>query len=309
MRKYRLVTRSDFDGLVCAMLLKDLGLINEITFAHPKDVQDGAFEITDNDITANLPYAPGAHLAFDHHYSEIFRNVGVEDPNYINIPNAPSAARVVYDYYGGKDRFPGIAEDMLSAVDRADSARFSRDDVLAACGWNLLSFIMDSRTGLGRFKSFAVSNYNLMTRLIEYCRTHPVEEILELPDVKERVDLYLRHRPEAEAQIKRCAVVHGPLVVLDLREEEPIYCANRFLIYALFPQANISMHVLWGRDKGKVVFAVGKSIFRRTSRVDIDTLMLRYGGGGHEGAGTCQALAEGAARVQGELIAEIRRRG
>ena len=308
MSKYRLVTRSDFDGLVCAMLLRELDLIGEITFAHPKDVQDGTVEITGGDITANLPYVPGVHLAFDHHYSEMLRNVDADDPHFINIPMAPSAARVIYDYHGGKERFPEVSVEMMEAVDRADSAQFSREAVIAESGWDLLSFLMDPRTGLGRFKDFRVSNYDLMMALIDHCRDNAIDDILALPDVEERVDLYREHRPLAEAQIKRRAQVHGSAVVLDLRDEDPIYCANRFLIYALFPKCSISIHVIWGLNRQNVVFAVGKSILRRTSKVDIDALMLRYGGGGHEGAGTCQVAEADAERVLSELIAEIRRK-
>lgn len=305
MSKFRLVTRSDFDGLVCAMLFKELDMIDDIAFVHPKDVQDGKVAIGGNDITANLPYVPGAHLAFDHHYSEMLRNVGTEDPHYINIPNAPSAARVVYDYYGGPDRFTNISAEMMAAVDRADAAQFTKDQVLNEQGWDLLSFIMDPRTGLGRFKEFRISNYDLMMELIDYCRHHTIEDVLALADVKERVDLYLAHREKAEEQLKRCAREYGKLVVLDLRDEEVIYCTNRFRIYALFPKSNISIHVLWGRDKQNVVFAVGKSIFDRSSPVDIDSLMLSYGGGGHEAAGTCQVPIDDADKVLHELIEKI----
>lgn len=305
MSKFRLVTRSDFDGLVCAMLFKELDMIDEITFVHPKDVQDGKVEIGSKDITANLPYVQGAHLAFDHHYSEMLRNVGTEDPHYINIPNAPSAARVIYDYYGGKDRFTSISEEMMEAVDRADAAQFTKDQVLNESGWDLISFIMDPRTGLGRFREFRISNYDLMMELIDYCRHHTIDDVLALEDVRERVDLYKAHTEKAEEQLKRCSNMHGKLVVLDLRDEETIYCTNRFRIYALFPSSNISIHVLWGRDRKNVVFAVGKSIFDRSSGVDIDSLMLSYGGGGHEAAGTCQVPIDDAEKVLGELIEKI----
>jgi len=307
MGKYRLVTRSDMDGLVAAMLLRELDMIDEIVFAHPKDVQDGKVEITGNDITANLPYVPTAHLAFDHHYSEMLRHAGNEAPNYINIPTAPSAARIVYDYFGGKKRFPEISEEMMREVDKADSAQFTEDDILSEKGWPLLSFIMDPRTGLGRYRHFRISNYDLMMQLIDYCRNHTIEEILALPDVKERVDLYMSHREPAREQIKRNATVHGPLVVLDLRDEEQIYCTNRFTIYALHPQCNLSMHVMWGREKQNVVFAVGKSILNRSSQLDIDALMLSYGGGGHEAAGTCQVPVDQAEKIKGELIAKMNR--
>ena len=287
---FRLVTRSDFDGLVCAVLLKELDLIDDIKFAHPKDMQDGTILISDTDITTNLPYVEGVRLAFDHHSSEITRVEDKKD-NYINDPQAPSAARVVYDHFGSKEKFPNVSDDMMEAVDKGDSAQFSEDEIVDAKGWALLNYLMDSRTGLGRFREFRVSNYNLMMQLIDFCRDHTVDDILDLPDVKE--------------QIKRCTTAHGNLAVLDLRDEETIYAGNRFMIYALFPDTNISIHVLWGLNKLNTVFATGKSIINRTSKTNIGDLMLKYGGGGHESAGTCQIENDDAERVLSELIEQI----
>lgn len=302
--KFRLVTRSDFDGLVCAVLLKDQALIEDIKFVHPKDMQDGTILISDTDITTNLPYVEGVHLAFDHHSSELVR-LGKAPDNYINDPDAPSAARVVYDHYGGKEKFPNISEDMMEAVDKGDSAQFSEDEILNAEGWVLLNYLMDSRTGLGRFREFRVSNYNLMMQLIDYCRDHTVDEILALDDVAERVGFYMEHQDNFKDQIKRRTKVHGNLAVLDLREEETIFPGNRFMIYALFPETNISIHVMWGLNKLNTVFATGKSIIKRTSNTNIGDLMLKYDGGGHENAGTCQVDNDDAERVLGELVEQI----
>ena len=300
---YRLVTRSDFDGLVCAMLLKELQLIDDIKFVHPKDMQDGKIDISDRDITTNLPYVEGVHLAFDHHSSETLR-VGKRD-NHVIDPKAPSAARVVYDYYGGKERFPRISEDMMEAVDRGDSANFSKDQVLDPRGWDLMNFIMDARTGLGRFREFRISNYQLMMELIDYCLHHSVDEVLALPDVKERTDLYFEQQAKFEEQVKRCASVYANLVVLDLRDEDTIWAGNRFIVYALFPETNISMHVMWGFRQQNTVFAVGKSIFDKSSSTDVGELMLEYGGGGHAAAGTCQVDNAKAEQVREELIERI----
>jgi nanoRNase/pAp phosphatase (c-di-AMP/oligoRNAs hydrolase) len=302
--KYRLVTRSDFDGLVCAVLLNELEMIDEIKFVHPKDMQDGKVPITSRDITTNLPYVRDAYLVFDHHFSETLRNPG-EHKNYVVSPDAPSAARVVYDYYGGRRRFPAEFNDMMAAVDKGDSAQFSRDEILHPAGWALLNYLMDARTGLGRFREFRISNYALMMDLIQYCRNHSIEEILELPDVRERVELYFAHSEKAEEQIRRCATVHGNLVVLDLRGEETIFAANRFMIYALFPETNISIHVLWGLQKQNTVFAVGKSILDRSSKTNVGELMLHYGGGGHHAAGTCQIDNDKAEDVLKVLVGKI----
>jgi len=302
--KYRLVTRSDFDGLVCAVLLKELDIIDDIKFVHPKDMQDGTILISDGDITTNLPYVEGVYLAFDHHSSETIR-VESKPENHIIDPDAPSAARVVYDYYGGAERFAGIADDMMQAVDKGDSAQFSEQEILKPEGWDLLNMLMDSRTGLGRFREFRVSNYQLMMQLIDYCRNHSVEEIIALPDVKERVDLYFDHDDKFRDQIKRCTTIHNNLLVLDLREEETIYAGNRFMIYALYPDCNISIHVLWGLNKLNTVLATGKSIVNRTAKTNVGELMLKYGGGGHENAGTCQVENDDVEKVLGELISKI----
>ncbi|ADV88467.1 TPA: exopolyphosphatase [Vibrio vulnificus] len=307
-QKFRLVTRSDFDGLVCAVLLKQQDLIDEIKFVHPKDMQDGLIDITENDIVTNLPYVAEAHLVFDHHLSETIRNRGRHENHIIN-PNAPSAARVVWDYYGGTSVFPVEWIEMMEAVDKGDSAQFSRDDVLDSKGWNLLNFLMDARTGLGRFREFRISNYNLMMDLIDYCKNHTIEQILDLPDVKERIDLYREHEIKFKEQIQRCATVYKNLVLLDLTNEETIYAGNRFIIYALFPDCNISIHKMWGFQKQNVVFATGKSIFDRGSKTNVGELMLKYGGGGHQAAGTCQINIEDAERVQAELIEQINRDG
>jgi nanoRNase/pAp phosphatase (c-di-AMP/oligoRNAs hydrolase) len=302
--KCRLVTRSDFDGLVCAALLKELGILDEIKFVHPKDMQDGLVEITDRDITTNLPYVPGARLAFDHHESETER-LGEPAENHIIVPGALSAARVVYDYFGGADRFSQVTEALMEAVDKADSALFSLDEISSPSGWILLSFLMDPRTGLGRFRDFRISNYQLMMELIDACLELTVEEVLEMPDVIERVTLYREHSAPAEAQLLARSTVHGNLVVLDLREDEVIHPTNRFMIYALHPQCNISIHVLWGLKQQNTVFAMGKSIVDRSSNTDVGGLMLSYGGGGHEAAGTCQVENAEAQRVLSELIERV----
>ena len=302
---YRLVTRSDFDGLVCAVLLKELNLVEDILFVHPKDMQDGKIEIGPRDITTNLPYVASAHLVFDHHLSEALRNT-TNRSNHVIRHDAPSAARVVYDYYGGAARFPMVSPEMMAAVDQADSARYSIDDILAPRGWTLLNYLMDARTGLGRFRDFRISNYQLMMQLIDACRRLSIDEILDLPDVRERAALYAEHRGLAEEQIRRCTRVEGNVAVLDLRQEQTIHPTNRFLIYALFPQCNVSIHVMWGLKQQNTVLAIGKSIVDRSAAVKVGELCLRYGGGGHEAAGTCQVEHSWAQRILGEVIRSIR---
>ena len=303
-RTYRLVTRSDFDGLVCAALLKELGILEDILFVHPKDVQDGKVELTGNDITTNLPYRPEVALSFDHHSSETKR-VQTPAANRVMVAGADSAAGVVYAFSGGAKRFPRISPAMMVAVDRADAAKLSLQDILEPQGWILLSFLMDPRTGLGRFRDFRISNYQLMLQLINSCVEMSIDEILGSPDVAERVALYRAHTDAAVDQIYRCATVHGKVVVLDLRHEPVIHPTNRFLLYALFPQCTVSVHVLWGLRQQNTVFAVGRSILDRSSRFDIGALMLANGGGGHEAAGTCQIDNDRAGVVLAEIVETI----
>ena len=303
--KYRLITRSDFDGLVCAMILKELDMVNDIKFVHPKDMQDGLIEVTDHDITTNLPYMPGIYLAFDHHESELLRVDGSGIDNYIIDGNAPSAARVVYEYFGGAAKLPRITTEIMEAVDKADSAQFTLEDILEPKGWELLSFLMDARTGLGRFRNFRVSNYQLMMELIDYCIEHPIEEILELPDVKERVDMYFEQQDKFKAQLEKVHEIVGDVVVLHLKDEDPIYTGNRFLIYAMYPETKISVHVMWGLKKQNTVFTIGKSIVNRSSNVDIGAICLEYGGGGHRNAGTCQVPNEDAERLLPEILEKL----
>ena len=301
--KKRLITRSDFDGLVCAVILKEMDLIEDIKFVHPKDMQDGKIEVTSNDISTNLPYVEGIGLAFDHHLSETIRN-GKKD-NHIIDPDAPSAARVVYDYYGGAKRFPMITVEMMDAVDKADAAWFTEEEILDPQDWVLLSFLMDARTGLGRFREFRISNYSLMMDLIDYCKDHSIKEILELPDVKERVDLFFSYKDKFYEQIKVHSEVHGNVLVVKLKDVETIYPGNRFVKYALFPETNVSIQQIWGFRQQNTVYTVGKSIINKSNKANIGEMMLSYGGGGHMNAGTCQVDHDLADQVLSELIVKL----
>ena len=303
-KKYRLITRADFDGVVSGGLLTELDMIDDVLFAEPKDMQDGKIDVTANDITTNLPYVEGVHLCFDHHLSETIR-VG-DKSNLIIDPNQPSAAHVVYEHFGGLDTFPDVPEDLMAAVDQADSADYTEEDIFAPGPWTLLNFVLDPRTGLSRFAEFAIPNDQLMKDMMLYCRHHPVEEILKIPDVEERVHVYEFNEEFFELQIRRCAAVHTKLVIVDLRNEETIYPGNRFTVYAAFPACNISIQVLpFADDPSLTVLATGKSILDRTSKTNIGSLMLEYGGGGHDAAGTCRVPNADVDRVLGELTQRI----
>ena len=306
--KMRLVTRSDFDGLVCAMILKECGLIEDIKFVHPKDVQDGKIELTSNDITTNLPYDSRVFMCFDHHESELTRNASMKENNNWHIDGfAKSAARVVYDYYKKEGyALERISDEIMTAVDKGDSADFTREEILDPKDWVLMNFLMDARTGLGRFHDFRISNYDLMMELIDYCVNHDIKEVLELPDVKERVDLYFEQAELFKNQLKEISHMEGKVVVVDQKAAgDVIYAGNRFMIYAMYPEAEISVHVAWGFKKQNTAVIIGKSIINKASNFNIGDLCLEYGGGGHANAGTCQIDNDKIDTVLPEIIRKI----
>jgi nanoRNase/pAp phosphatase (c-di-AMP/oligoRNAs hydrolase) len=300
----RLLTRSDFDGLACGALLEFLGLIDDWKFVHPKDIQDGLVEATDNDILANIPYIKGCKLWFDHHSSETER---LGKKIYFDgvSKRAPSCARVVYDYYGGDAKL-GRFRTMIEYVDKVDSGNLTADEILDPKGWVLLGFIMDPRTGLGRFRNFTISNYDLMKELALACTTKTIDQILAMPDVKERLDVYFEQHNLFIEMIKNRARIEKNVIVTDLRGIEPIYAGNRFLIYTLFPEQNISLWVVDGKNKVNAAITVGYSILNRTATVDVGSLLLKYGGGGHHQVGTCQVAYEDADRVVGEIVEKLK---
>lgn len=299
----RLLTRSDFDGLACGALLKELGVIDNWKFVHPKDIQDGLVEVTDNDVLANVPYVEGCRLWFDHHSSENER-LGTN----INFKGESrpkdSTARVIYEYYGGKEKL-GWFESMVEAVDRMVAAKLTVEEILNPSGWVLLGFIMDPRTGLGRFRDFRISNYELMERLIDACRSLPIDEILANPDVQERVKLYFEQDTHFREMVKKHTTIKGNVILTDLRGVNPIYTGNRYLIYSLYPDQNISVWVVDGRGKRNCPIAVGHNVLNRSCDVNIGSLMLKYGGGGHYNMGTCQVPYADAEWVISEILHHI----
>lgn len=304
----RLLTRSDFDGLACAVLLKDVGLIDRYKFVHPKDIQDGKEEVSENDILANIPYVPGCALWFDHHTSEQRRlpDMGPFEGAY---REAPSCARVIWDYYDGENTFGDVFDELMTAVDKSDSGNLNHEDIENPRDWILLSYIMDPRTGLGRYRDYRISNYQLMEDLVEQCRNRSIGEILLLPDVMERTRRYYEQTGLFRAMIRRRGRQDENLVVVDLRDQEEIYAGNRFVLYTMFPDANISLQIMWGVNKQNVVFTCGHSVTNRTSKTDVGALMFEYGGGGHRQVGTCQVPVEDADRVQAELVKRIKSEG
>ncbi|MDR2529384.1 MAG: exopolyphosphatase [Synergistaceae bacterium] len=304
----RLLTRSDFDGLMCAVLLKELDLFEEKKFVHPKDIQDGLIPVSNNDILVNIPYSPGCGMWFDHHTSEDSRGL-MYQYKYVGASwPAPSCARVIYEYYGGAKGRLAQFKEMVVEADKCDSAHFTREEILNPQGMPLLSFIMDPRTGFGRYKDFRISNYQLMDCLIDYLRTMSIDEIMQNEDLQERSRLYFDHKEPFLEMMKENSWSDGAAVVTDLRGVEETYVGNRHVIYALYPDQNVSVRVFDGREKQFCVFSVGYSILNRTATVDVGKLMLRYGGGGHRRVGTCQVPYSDSDKVLKEIVEEINAR-
>ncbi|MDR2586806.1 MAG: exopolyphosphatase [Coriobacteriales bacterium] len=303
----RLLTRSDFDGLACAALLKELGVIDSWKFVHPKDLQDGLVEVGPDDVLANVPYVSGAALWFDHHTSEISR-LGSDLVFEGESRPADSAARVIYEYYGGGERLSHF-EEMVKAVDKVDAAKLSAGEILDPEGWVLLGFIMDPRTGLGRFREFRISNYQLMEKLISDLAHKDIDEVLADPDVQERVKLYFEQDRLFREMIAAHTTTDGNVIITDLRDVSPIYTGNRFLIYSLYPEQNISLWIVDGRNKQNCPIAVGHSVINRSSKTDVGALMLKHGGGGHPQVGTCQVAYADTDRVVAEIVEQAKRDG
>lgn len=301
----RLITRSDFDGLACGALLKEVGIIDSWKFAHPKDLQDGLVEVTENDCLANVPFVEGCGLWFDHHSSEHERlELAGKYKGVSRI--SPSCARIVYEYYGGKERFPQF-DDMMEAVDKVDSGNLTLDEIQNPTGWILIGFLMDPRTGLGRWRNFTISNYQLMEVLMDACCTMTTDQILAMPDVVERIETYNEQTAKFKEMVAAHTITEGNLLISDLRGVDPIYSGNRFLIYSMYPKQNISAWIVSGRGGKGCSAAVGYSILNRTCEVNVGSLMLKYNGGGHKKVGTCQFSDENMATELPKMLEELKK--
>ncbi|NTW49829.1 MAG: exopolyphosphatase [Chlorobiales bacterium] len=304
----RLLTRLDFDGLACATLLKEVTEIDTVEFCHPKDMQDGKIHVTKNDIITNLPYHPDSGVWFDHHSSEAARHGATSFTGRYEI--APSTARVVYNHFTLKGEGEKLCkyEPLVIEVDKVDSAMLSPEDVSCPKGWVLLAYIMDPRSGLTKGTTYQISNYELMLKMINWMREHSAEEILEFPDIKERVQRYFAEEKIFKEALLRHSRQDENVVITDFRGLDAP-AGNRFLIYTLFPETNISVRLIDGKSKEITVVACGHSIFNRTSKTDVGALMARYGGGGHKGAGTCQIGSAEADAVIAEITLQMKKDG
>jgi hypothetical protein len=297
----RLVTRGDLDGLTCAVLITSVEDVDEVLLLHPQDITDKRLAVTEDDILANLPYAPGCGKWFDHH---LLTDSNEKPPEGFEgrYALAPSAARVVYEYYLGRAPQLQQFEWLLAETDRLDAAQLTQEDVLDPKDYILLGYTLDPRTGLGAFQEYFLL-------LLDALKTRPIEDVLALPEVQARVER-LRQQDAAFREATRThSRLEGNVIFSDFRSLSAVPVGNRFLVYTLFPQCNISLRLHWGPSRAHVAAAVGHSIFNRTSRTNVGELMSRYGGGGHRGAGTCLLPADKADQIAVELIARMKADG
>jgi nanoRNase/pAp phosphatase (c-di-AMP/oligoRNAs hydrolase) len=290
----RLVTRGDLDGLTSAVIITMKEPIGDILLVHPQDITDQRVEIRGDDILANLPYDPRCAKWFDHH---LLTDSNQKPPATFEGSHriAPSAARLVYEYYLERDPHD-------PALLRLDAALLTPDDVENPREYILLGYTIDSRTGLGGFDDYFRS-------LIGWLKTMSIEAVLKQREVQDRVDRLRRDQTDFKTLLTRNSFLLSNVVVTDLREVDRLPAGNRFLVYSLFPQANVSLRVHWGPRHDSVIAAVGHSIFNRTCNTSVGDLMSRYGGGGHRGAGTCVLPLDHAADAIDEILFELQANG
>lgn len=304
----RLLTRDDFDGLACAALLSEKGVVDSYYFVHPREIQAGNIAVAETDVLANVPYTQGCGLWFSHHTNE-------DDPKHMKIRfegdarPAPSTTQVIWDYYGGTDTFGERFLPLLEAVNMISTADLTWEEILMAEGWIIIAFIIDPRTGLAQMDDFSISNEQFYMNMIDYCRTRPIEEIIQIPDVRERVDRYNEQQILFKDMLRQCSEDHRNVVVTNLLNEDIIYCGNRFVIYASHPDQNIEIRLEWDKNRENVIFSCGHSILNRTSKTDVGKLMARYDGGGHEKAGSCRVPADKWEAVLEELLEQMKKDG
>lgn len=300
----RLVTRGDLDGLTSAVIVTMKEQVDDLLLVHPQDITDKRVEIRSDDILVNVPYDPRCGMWFDHH---LLTDSNEKPPADFKgrYRTAPSAARLVYEYYLERDpddqRLLRLAR-LVDETDRLDGAQLTPDDVENPRDYILLGYTIDSRTGLGVFQDYFM-------KLVEWLKTMQIEEVLAQPEVRERIERIRGEQAEFKRLLERNSFQLNNVVVTDLREIDRLPAGNRFLVYTLFPEANVSLRVHWGPRDGSVVAAVGHSIFNRTCRTSVGELMSRYGGGGHRGAGTCVLPLDHAADAIDEILFELQANG
>jgi oligoribonuclease NrnB/cAMP/cGMP phosphodiesterase (DHH superfamily) len=318
----RLVTRADFDGLVCGALLTKFEAIDAYLFVEPKFMQDGMVEIRAGDIIANLPYHSSCTLWFDHHIT----NTTPDFPKPIVLGKggfrlAPSAARVVYEYYkelAMSQRPIGTDEEqtirltndeiiafldserikyLLHETDRIDAGKLEPQDVLDPQGYVLISMTTDGRNA---------GDEPYWLRIIELLRDAPLEDVLRDPEVSRRCQQIRDEQEQLRKLLLARTTMKRNVIYVDLRGIDEIPDGNRFLIFTLFPQGNIQVKVADDKQRENTTsISVGYNIFNSTSNVNVGELLSHYGGGGHKVVGSCRVPTDQADQAIREIVAAV----
>ena len=296
----RLVTRGDLDGLTCAVLLSVNEAVDGIALIHPQDITDGRAHIRETDIIANLPYHPDCALWFDHHLHTATANVPPESFRG-SFGQAPSAARLVYEFYGGSALMPQF-EELVRETDRLDSADLTPDDVITPSGYIQLGFTIDGRTGMGTFEKYFLHLVGLLKS------GTPIDQVLEEPAVRKRCDILESESRRFCEELRNHSRVEGNVVITDFRDLDHVPIGNRFLVYALFPEVNVSVRIHWGPNRTFPMALIGHSIFNRSCKTNVGDLAARYGGGGHRGAGSVPLMDEPEQQIR-MIINELKAHG
>ena len=311
----RLVTRADFDGLVCGALITKFEKIDSYLFVEPKFMQDGLVEVRNGDVIANLPYHPNCTLWFDHHITntmpEFDRPIM---PGKGGFRLAPSAARVVYEYYtepgnwhsatGKSDSEEGalfLASEriqfLLQDADKIDAGQLTREDVLNPQGYVLVSMTTDGRYA---------EDEPYWLRIINLLRDKSLEETMDDVEVKRRCQKVLSFQEKLRAILLANTTLKRNVIYVDLRQVHDLPDGNRFLLFTLFPQGNIAVKVSYDTQRpDTTAISVGYNIFNKTATVNVGELLQRYGGGGHKVVGSCRVPNDKAEQAIQEIVAAV----
>lgn len=283
----RIITRPDFDGVVCAVLLKAaIGDHLTILWGQPAEMQNGKIEVDSDDIIANLPFYGNCAIWFDHHISN-------EPPASYNglYRVAPSAAGLVYEYYQNviDSRFQTLVEQ----ADKIDDAQLNLDEILHPENY---PYILLSMTIYAKH----ASDLTYCDKVVELLSTLSIDEVLAEPEVKRRCEQVLAENTTYEKHLKNHTRIQGLVSITDFRELDPAPDGNRFLIYSLYPDTVVNMKIF--HENSKTVVKLGHSILNRRCNVNVGNLLSRFGGGGHRGAGACRIEGPNAEPVLKKIL-------
>jgi len=274
----RVVTRPDFDGVVCAALLMDaLQISPPVIWVQPSDMQHRRVDIQKGDVIANLPFHENCSLWFDHHYSN-----QPKTPVNGKFTIAPSAAGIVYEYY--RERLDRDYSELVHQTDRIDSADLTLDEILHPENY---PYVLLSMT----ITNHDPSERRYWDHLVNLLRSRSMDRVIDNPEVKRRCQQVVKTNIVYEKALKEKTTLAGHVSITDFRELEPVPDGNRFLVYCLFPDCTVNVKIVYEEDRLASI-KVGHSILNRGCKVNVGKMLSAFEGGGHPGAGACRFARE-----------------